>query len=69
LTPPPESQFTSVFIFLAAVHVLPFCHRDEVTLKIRNKTRQITTKYSPQKELTKTKEDKKKKKKVKTGTA
>lgn len=27
LTPLPESQFTDVFIFLAAVQVLPFCHR------------------------------------------
>jgi hypothetical protein len=26
LTPPPESHFTAVFIFLAAVQVLPFCH-------------------------------------------
>jgi hypothetical protein len=59
LTPLPESQFTVVFIFLAAVQVLPFCHHQQGDSDNMNKTRQITTKYSLQKELTKIKQDKK----------
>ena len=60
--PLPESQLTDVFIFLAAVQSCHSVTTNVVTLTIQYKTRQITIKYSLQKELTKTKHDKTKKK-------